>query len=125
MIFGITGPRPNKSVSVDEYNKNNARNEILVLINEYEKTDLNINQISSMLVSLMGNTSEPDDRGDPENKSGIPYHPSVISTEIEYDGRGTHTLSISMTAMGRREVVHAYRKQFIEMMNCAKAWHSK
>ena len=118
MIFGGT----KKS---EEYKNNNTRQEILVLIEEYEKTGLNINQISSMLVSLMGNTSEPADRGDPENKSGIPYHPAVETTEIEYDGEGTHTLSIAMNAIGRREVVHAYRKQFIEMMNCAKAWYSK
>lgn len=119
MIFGIT--RSNKSV--DEYTRNNQRIDILVLIDEYEKTGLNIDQIRSMLVSLMGNTSEPDDRGDPENRSGIPYHPSVISTEIEYNGKGTHTLAILMSVTGRHEIVHTYRKQFVEMMDCAKAHH--
>jgi hypothetical protein len=76
-----------------------------------------------MLVSLMGNSCEPDDRGDPENTSGIPYQPSVISVEMEYDGKGTHTLSIHMTVSGRRDIIHAYRKQFISMMDCAKVHH--
>ena len=119
MIFG-TGTRK----SVDEYKKNNARNETLVLIDEYEKTGLNIDQISAMLVALMGNMYEPDDRGDPDNKSGIPYHPGIVSTEIGYNGKGTHTLTIQMAVIGRGEVVHLYRNQFIEMMDCAKV-HNK
>ena len=118
MLFGITGSKKS-----DEYKKNNSRHEILVLINEYERTGLNPNQISSMLVSLMGNLHNPDDMGDPENTSGIPYQPSVISVEMEYDGKGTHTLTIHMTVSGRRDIIHAYRKQFIEMMNCAKVHH--
>lgn len=120
MLFGITGSKRNSS---DEYKKNNAVNEILVLIDKYENTGLNINQISAMAVTLMGNSCEPDDRGDPDNKSGIPYHPGVISTEVELDGEGTHTLTIHMHVIGRRDVVHRYRKQFIEMMNCAKVHH--
>ena len=111
----------NSKKNGDEYKKNNERVEILVLIDEYERTGLNIDQISAMLVALMGNMYEPDDRGDPDNKSGIPYHPGVISTEIEYNGKGTHTLTIQMVAFGRREVIHLYRKQFIEMMGCVKA----
>lgn len=119
MLFGITGPK----YSSDEYKKNNSVNEILVLIDKYENTGLNINQISAMAVALMGNMLEPDDRGDPENKSGIPYHPGVISTEVELDGDGTHTLTIHMRVIGSREVVHRYRKQFVEMMDCAKVHH--
>ena len=120
MIFGITG----RTSDAGEYKKNNAVNEIIILITEYEKTNLNINQISAMAVALMGNSCEPDDRGDPENKTGIPYHPGVISTDLEYDGKGTHTLTIHMRVIGRRDVVHRYRKQFVEMMSCAKV-HNK
>ena len=95
----------------EDYKKNNERVEIIVIIDDYLDTGLNVKQISSMLVELMGGVSMPDGL----NSSGVPYHPSVISTTICDDA-----LAIRIAATGRSSVIYDRRVQFVEMMNCAK-----
>jgi hypothetical protein len=96
----------------EDYKKNNERVELVVIIDDYLDTGLNINQISSMLVELMGGVSMPDD---PMNSRGVPYYPSVISTTTCGDA-----LAIRIAATGRSSVIYDRRVQFVEMMNCAK-----
>lgn len=96
----------------EEYRKNNERLEIVVIIDNYLQTGLNINQISSMIVEFMGGGNMPDD---PMNSRGVPYYPSVISTTTCGDA-----LAIRIAATGRSSVIYDRRVQFVEMMNCAK-----
>ena len=103
----------NKKKKLEEFRKNNERFELVVIIEDYEKTGLNINQISSMLVEIMGGIDDVD----PENPKGLPYYPGVTDTTVCGD-----ILSISITVTGNRNEVYRLRDKFINLMSCCKSW---
>ena len=101
-----------------EYKANNERQySIRVDIPRWKESGLNKDQISAMLVALMGNLRCPED-----NLSGLPYQPGV---EI-IDESGT-TLVIFISVNGRREIILELIEEFQDMVGAviAIAHHKK
>ena len=105
--------RKKKEKELEEFRNNNQRVDFIVLIKDYEKTGLNRNQITSMLVEIMGGV----DDADPENPKGLPYEPSIKSVNLCGD-----IMSIHVSASGNRDEIHRLRKKFINLMDCCKSW---
>ena len=108
--------RKKKLEKLDEYRKNNERIEVVVIIEDYEKTGLNVNQIASMLVEIMGGV----DFVGPVNPKGYPYFPSVTRTTVVGD-----ILTISVAVTGNKDEIHRLRNKFMNLMDCCKHWRKK